>query len=138
MPRIKCSSSPGNNTGTGILQKYHGCQRHRTYLRNRSGYHLRCYRFLEYGHWSDTAPQSDRHDRSVSTARRTDQEYREVKENYLSVLLSGHTRASKTTHSLDRERSFSRASCFIICTVYGPGSTSFESGETDLKPSSQA
>ena len=122
MPKIKMFLISGNNTGTGILQN----------IMDANGTGLICETEAdtisaaigsEYGHWSDTLRKAFDHDR-LSYNRRTDQEYREVKKSYLSV---------------PRQKTdFSRASCFIICTVYGHGSTSLKVAKTIWKPSSQA
>lgn len=77
----------GNNSGTGILQN----------LMDSDGTGLICESEADtistaigsdYGHWSDTMRKAFDHDR-LSYNRRTDQEYREVKKSYLSVLISG-------------------------------------------------
>ena len=77
----------GNNTGTGILQN----------IIDSNGFGLICESEAdtlstaigsEYGHWSDTMRKAFDQDR-LSYNRRTDQEYREVKKMYVSVLISG-------------------------------------------------
>lgn len=77
----------GNNSGTGILQN----------LMDSDGTGLICESEADtistaigsdYGHWSDTMRKAFDHDR-LSYNRRTDQEYREVKKSFLSVLISG-------------------------------------------------
>ena len=87
MPKNKMFLISGNNTGTGILQN----------IMDANGTGLICETEAdtisaaigsEYGHWSDTLRKAFDHDR-LSYNRRTDQEYREVKKSYLSVLLSG-------------------------------------------------
>ncbi len=87
MPKNKMFLISGNNTGTGILQN----------IMDANGTGLICETEAdtisaaigsEYGHWSDTLRKAFDHDR-LSYNRRTDQEYREVKKSYLSLLLSG-------------------------------------------------
>ncbi|WP_294588354.1 DUF3987 domain-containing protein [uncultured Bacteroides sp.] len=87
MPLNKMFLISGNNTGTGILQNLMDsdgtgliCESEADTLSTAIG--------SEYGHWSDTMRKAFDHDR-LSYNRRTDQEYREVKKAYLSVLISG-------------------------------------------------
>lgn len=78
---------PGNNSATGILQN----------LMDSDGTGLICESEADtvstalgtdYGHWSDTLRKAFDHD-AISYNRRMNQEYRESKHTYLSVLLSG-------------------------------------------------
>jgi len=87
MPPNRMFLISGNNSGTGILQN----------LMDSDGTGLICESEADtistaigsdYGHWSDTMRKAFDHDR-LSYNRRTDQEYREVKKSYLSVLISG-------------------------------------------------
>lgn len=87
IPANKMFLIAGNNTGTGILQNIMDangtgfiCESEADTLSTAIG--------SDYGHWSDTLRKAFDHDR-LSYNRRTDQEYREIKKSYLSVLLSG-------------------------------------------------
>lgn len=86
-PRNRMFLISGNNTGTGILQNIMDndgtgiiCETEADTITTAIG--------TEYGHWSDTLRKTFDHDR-LAFNRRTDDEYREVKRTYLSVLLSG-------------------------------------------------
>ena len=87
MPPNRMFLISGNNSGTGILQN----------LMDSDGTGLICESEADtistaigsdYGHWSDTMRKAFDHDR-LSYNRRTEQEYREIKRTYLSVLISG-------------------------------------------------
>ena len=79
--------TPGNNTGTGLLQNLIDsdgtgiiCESEADTVSTAIG--------TEFGNWSDTLRKAFDHDR-LSYNRRTDREYQEVSRSYLSVLLSG-------------------------------------------------
>lgn len=87
MPKNRMFLISGNNTGTGILQNIMDsngtgliCETEADTISSAIG--------SDYGHWSDTLRKAFDHDR-LSYNRRTNEEYREVKKTYLSVLLSG-------------------------------------------------
>lgn len=86
-PRMKMFLITGDNSGTGMLEN----------LMDADGTGLICETEAdtvstaigtEYGHWSDTLRKSFDHER-LAYNRRTNHEYRECKQSYLSVLLSG-------------------------------------------------
>ena len=86
-PRMKMFLITGDNSGTGMLEN----------LMDADGAGLICEAEAdtvstaigsEYGHWSDTLRKSFDHER-LAYNRRTNHEYRECKQSYLSVLLSG-------------------------------------------------
>lgn len=86
-PRMKMFLITGDNSGTGMLEN----------LMDAEGAGLICETEAdtvstaigsEYGHWSDTLRKSFDHER-LAYNRRTNHEYRECKQSYLSVLLSG-------------------------------------------------
>ena len=86
-PRMKMFLITGDNSGTGMLEN----------LMDAGGAGLICETEAdtvstaigsEYGHWSDTLRKSFDHER-LAYNRRTNHEYRECKQSYLSVLLSG-------------------------------------------------
>ena len=120
----------GNNTGTGILQN----------IMDSEGIGLICESEAdtistaigsEYGHWSDTLRKAFDHDR-LSYNRRTDQEYREVKKSYLSVLLSGTPAQVKPLIPSTENGLFSRQLFYYMHGIW-TWINQFESGETDLE-----
>lgn len=87
MPPLKMFLIAGNNSGTGVLEN----------LIEADGIGLICETEAdtvstaigtEHGHWSDTLRKCHDHER-LAFNRRTNHEYRECDESYLSVLLSG-------------------------------------------------
>lgn len=120
----------GNNTGTGILQN----------IMDANGTGLICETEAdtisaaigsEYGHWSDTLRKAFDHDR-LSYNRRTDQEYREVKKSYLSVLLSGTPAQVKPLIPSTENGLFSRQLFYYMHGIWA-WINQFESGEADLE-----
>ena len=85
----------------------------------------------EYGHWSDTLRKAFDHDR-LSYNRRTDQEYREVKKSYLSVLLSGTPAQVKPLIPSTENGLFSRQLFYYMHGIWA-WINQFESGEADLE-----
>lgn len=86
-PPLKMFLIAGNNSATGVLEN----------LMDAGGVGLMCESEADtvsaaigadYGHWSDTLRKAFDHDR-LSFNRRTNHEYREISQTYLSVLLSG-------------------------------------------------
>ena len=115
MPLNKMFLISGNNTGTGILQN----------LMDSDGTGLICESEAdtistaigsEYGHWSDTMRKAFDHDR-LSYNRRTDQEYREVKKSYLSVLISGTPSQVQTFIPTAEDGSYSRQLYYYMCGI---------------------
>ena len=130
MPLNKMFLISGNNTGTGILQN----------LMDSDGTGLICESEAdtistaigsEYGHWSDTLRKAFDHDR-LSYNRRTDQEYREVKKSYLSVLLSGTPAQVKPLIPSTENGLFSRQLFYYMHGIWA-WINQFESGEADLE-----
>ena len=130
MPKNKMFLISGNNTGTGILQN----------IMDANGTGLICETEAdtisaaigsEYGHWSDTLRKAFDHDR-LSYNRRTDQEYREVKKSYLSVLLSGTPAQVKPLIPSTENGLFSRQLFYYMHGIW-TWINQFESGETDLE-----
>ena len=87
MPPLKMFLIAGNNSGTGVLEN----------LIEADGIGLICETEADtvstaigadHGHWSDTLRKCHDHER-LAFNRRTNHEYRECDESYLSVLLSG-------------------------------------------------
>ena len=130
MPKNRMFLISGNNTGTGILQN----------IMDANGTGLICETEAdtisaaigsEYGHWSDTLRKAFDHDR-LSCNRRTDQEYREVKKSYLSVLLSGTPAQVKPLIPSTENGLFSRQLFYYMHGIWA-WINQFESGEADLE-----
>ena len=130
MPKNRMLLISGNNTGTGILQN----------IMDANGTGLICETEAdtisaaigsEYGHWSDTLRKAFDHDR-LSYNRRTDQEYREVKKSYLSVLLSGTPAQVKPLIPSTENGLFSRQLFYYMHGIWA-WINQFESGEADLE-----
>ena len=130
MPKNRMFLISGNNTGTGILQN----------IMDANGTGLICETEAdtisaaigsEYGHWSDTLRKAFDHDR-LSYNRRTDQEYREVKKSYLSVLLSGTPAQMKPLIPSTENGLFSRQLFYYMHGIWA-WINQFESGEADLE-----
>mgnify|MGYP000313119722 FL=1 len=130
MPKNRIFLISGNNTGTGILQN----------IMDANGTGLICETEAdtisaaigsEYGHWSDTLRKAFDHDR-LSYNRRTDQEYREVKKSYLSVLLSGTPAQVKPLIPSTENGLFSRQLFYYMHGIWA-WINQFESGEADLE-----
>ncbi len=77
----------GNNSGTGILQNIMDADGTGLIFEVEADT-ISAAIGADYGHWSDTVRKTYEHE-GTSYNRRTDQEYREVKKTYLSILLSG-------------------------------------------------
>lgn len=130
MPKNRMFLISGNNTGTSILQN----------IMDANGTGLICETEAdtisaaigsEYGHWSDTLRKAFDHDR-LSYNRRTDQEYREVKKSYLSVLLSGTPAQVKPLIPSTENGLFSRQLFYYMHGIWA-WINQFESGEADLE-----
>ena len=130
MPKNRMFLISGNNTGTGTLQN----------IMDANGTGLICETEAdtisaaigsEYGHWSDTLRKAFDHDR-LSYNRRTDQEYREVKKSYLSVLLSGTPAQVKPLIPSTENGLFSRQLFYYMHGIWA-WINQFESGEADLE-----
>ena len=130
MPKNRMFLISGNNTGTGILQN----------IMDANGTGLICETEADtisaaigsgYGHWSETLRKAFDHDR-LSYNRRTDQEYREVKKSYLSVLLSGTPAQVKPLIPSTENGLFSRQLFYYMHGIWA-WINQFESGEADLE-----
>lgn len=77
----------GNNTGTGILQNIMDADGTGLILETEADT-LSTAIGSDYGHWSDTLRKAFDHDR-LSYNRRTNEEYREIKKMFLSLIISG-------------------------------------------------
>ena len=130
MPPNRMFLISGNNTGTGILQNIMDsdgtgliCEAEADTLSTAIG--------SDHGHWSDTLRKAFDHDR-LSYNRRTDQEYREVKKSYLSLLLSGTPAQVKPLIPSTENGLFSRQLFYYMHGIW-TWINQFESGETDLE-----
>ena len=115
MPPNRMFLISGNNTGTGILQNIMDsdgtgliCEAEADTLSTAIG--------SDHGHWSDTLRKAFNHDR-LSYNRRTDQEYREVKKSYLSVLISGTPSQVQTFIPTAEDGSYSRQMYYYMCGI---------------------
>jgi len=115
MPPNRMFLISGNNTGTGILQNIMDsdgtgliCEAEADTLSTAIG--------SDHGHWSDTLRKAFDHDR-LSYNRRTDQEYREVKKRYLSVLISGTPSQVQTFIPTAEDGSYSRQMYYYMCGI---------------------
>ena len=115
MPPNRMFLISGNNTGTGILQNIMDsdgtgliCEAEADTLSTAIG--------SDHGHWSDTLRKAFDHDR-LSYNRRTDQEYREVKKSYLSVLISGTPSQVQTFIPTTEDGSYSRQMYYYMCGI---------------------
>lgn len=77
----------GNNTGTGILQNLMDSDGIGLIIETEADT-ISTAIGTDHGHWSDTLRKAFDHDR-LSYNRRTNEEYREIKKTFLSVLISG-------------------------------------------------
>ena len=116
MPANRMFLISGNNTGTGILQNIMDsegtgliCEAEADTLSTAIG--------SDYGHWSDTLRKAFDHDR-LSYNRRTEQEYREVKKSFLSVLISGTPSQVKTFIPTTEDGSFSRQMYYYLHGIW--------------------
>lgn len=115
MPPNRMFLISGNNTGTGILQNIMDsdgtgliCEAEADTLSTAIG--------SDHGHWSDTLRKAFDHDR-LSYNRRTDQEYREVKKSFLSVLISGTPSQVQTFIPTAEDGSYSRQMYYYMCGI---------------------
>lgn len=115
MPPNRMFLISGNNTSTGILQNIMDsdgtgliCEAEADTLSTAIG--------SDHGHWSDTLRKAFDHDR-LSYNRRTDQEYREVKKSYLSVLISGTPSQVQTFIPTAEDGSYSRQMYYYMCGI---------------------
>lgn len=130
MPANRMFLISGNNTGTGILQNIMDangtgliCEAEADTLSTAIG--------SDYGHWSDTLRKAFDHDR-LSYNRRTDQEYREVKKSYLSVLISGTPGQVKALIPSAENGLFSRQLFYYMPGIWR-WVDQFTTDETDLE-----
>lgn len=132
MPPNKMFLISGNNSGTGILQN----------LMDSDGIGLICESEADtistaigsdYGHWSDTMRKAFDHDR-LSYNRRTDQEYREIKKSYLSVLISGTPAQVKPLIPSVENGLFSRQVFYYMPSIH-QWKNQFDRNDRDLEKS---
>ena len=129
MPLNRMFLISGNNTGTGILQN----------IMDNNGTGLICETEAdtistaigsEYGHWSETLRRAFDHD-WLAYNRRTNQEYRENKKSYLSLLLSGTPAQVRALIPSAENGLFSRQLFYYMHGIY-TWADQFACGEIDL------
>ncbi len=129
-PRNEMFLISGNNSGTGILQNIMDAGGVGLILETEADT-ISTAIGSDYGHWSDTLRKCFDHER-LSYNRRMDQEYREVKKTYLSVLLSGTPAQVKPLIPSAENGLFSRQLFY-----YMPGirqwQNQFDNDDTDLE-----
>ena len=130
MPPNRMFLISGNNTGTGILQNIMDsdgtgliCEAEADTLSTAIG--------SDHGHWSDTLRKAFDHDR-LSYNRRTDQEYREIKKSYLSVLLSGTPAQVKALIPSAENGLFSRQLFYYMPGIW-QWVSQFTTGDIDIE-----
>ena len=130
MPLNRMFLISGNNTGTGILQN----------IMDNNGTGLICETEAdtistaigsEYGHWSETLRRAFDHD-WLAYNRRTNQEYRENKKSYLSLLLSGTPAQVKPLIPSVENGLFSRQLFYYMHGIY-QWINQFDENEIDLE-----
>lgn len=115
MPPNRMFLISGNNTGTGILQNIMDSDG-TGLIYEAEADTLSTAIGSDHGHWSDTLRKAFDHDR-LSYNRRTDQEYREVKKSYLSVLISGTPSQVQTFIPTAEDGSYSRQMYYYMCGI---------------------
>ena len=130
MPKNSMFIISGNNTGTGILQNIMDnngtgliCETEEDTISTAIG--------SEYGHWSETLRRAFDHD-WLAYNRRTNQEYRENKKSYLSLLLSGTPAQVKPLIPSVENGLFSRQLFYYMHGIY-QWINQFDENETDLE-----
>lgn len=130
MPLNRMFLISGNNTGTGILQNIMDdngtgfiCETEADTISTAIG--------SEYGHWSDTLRRAFDHD-WLAYNRRTNQEYRENKKSYLSLLVSGTPAQVKPLIPSVENGLFSRQLFYYMHGIY-QWINQFDENETDLE-----
>lgn len=85
----------------------------------------------DYGHWSDTLRRAFDHD-FLSYNRRTEQEYREIKKSYLSILLSGTPAQVKPLIPSVENGLFSRQIFYYMPAIH-EWKDQFDNHDTDME-----
>ncbi len=120
----------GNNTGTGILQNIMDADGTGLILEVEADT-ISAAIGAEYGHWSDTLRKCFDHD-ALTYNRRTNEEYREVRKSFLSILLSGTPGQIKPLIPSAENGLFSRQ-LFYYMTGIREWKDQFDVSDTDLE-----
>ncbi len=120
----------GNNTGTGILQNIMDADGTGLILEVEADT-ISTAIGTEYGHWSDTMRKAFDHD-PLTYNRRTNEEYREVRKSFLSILLSGTPGQIKPLIPSAENGLFSRQ-LFYYMTGIRQWQNQFDVSDTDLE-----
>ena len=121
---------PGNNTGTGILQNIMDSNGTGIIFETEADT-ISTAIGTDYGHWSHTLRRAFDHD-FLSYNRRTDQEYREVKKSYLSILISGTPAQVKPLIPSAENGLFSRQIFYYMPAIH-KWQNQFDRQDTDLE-----
>lgn len=130
MPPNKMFIISGNNTGTGILQNIMDSNGTGIIFETEADT-ISTAIGTDYGHWSDTLRRSFDHD-FLSYNRRTDQEYREIKKSYLSILLSGTPAQVKPLIPSAENGLFSRQIFYYMPAIH-EWQDQFDKQDTDME-----
>lgn len=130
MPPNKMFIISGNNTGTGILQNIMDSNGTGIILETEADT-ISTAIGTDYGHWSDTLRKAFDHD-FLSYNRRTDQEYREIKKSYLSILLSGTPAQVKPLIPSAENGLFSRQIFYYMPAIH-EWQDQFDKQDTDME-----
>ena len=130
MPPNKMFIISGNNTGTGILQNIMDSNGTGIIFEPEADT-ISTAIGTDYGHWSDTLRRAFDHD-FLSYNRRTDQEYREVKKSYLSILLSGTPAQVKPLIPSAENGLFSRQIFYYMPAIH-EWQDQFDNQDTDME-----
>ncbi len=114
-PANKMFIISGNNTGTGILQNIMDADGTGLIFETEADT-ISTAIGAEYGHWSDTLRKAFDHD-PLSYNRRTNEEYREVRKSFLSILLSGTPGQVKPLIPSSENGLFSRQLFYFMPTI---------------------
>lgn len=120
----------GNNTGTGILQNIIESGGVGLILEVEADT-ISTAIGTEYGHWSDTMRKGFDHD-PLAYNRRTNEEYREVRKTYLSILLSGTPGQVKPLIPSSENGLFSRQIFYYMAGIR-EWQNQFDASGTDLE-----
>lgn len=130
MPPNKMFIISGNNTGTGILQNIMDANGTGIIFETEADT-ISTAIGTDYGHWSDTLRRAFDHD-FLSYNRRTEQEYREIKKSYLSILLSGTPAQVKPLIPSAENGLFSRQIFYYMPAIH-EWKDQFDNHDTDME-----
>ncbi len=129
-PKNRMFLISGNNTGTGILQNIMDADGTGMILEVEADT-ISTAIGTEYGHWSDTMRKAFDHE-ALTYNRRTNEEYREVRKTFISILLSGTPGQIKPLIPSSENGLFSRQ-VFYYMTGIRQWQNQFDTSHTDLE-----